>query len=148
MIRILPVAVALSVIGVGAAVAQTAPGAPPPVVSPSTVATAPSASSATTPPRPITGPTAGAAASTAPSASTMPPAISTSNADSKTAAAPVAGANSFTESEARSRLEAHGYTNVSGLQKDAKSIWRGTATKNGQSVRVALDYQGNIVSSQ
>ncbi|HEX3500377.1 MAG TPA: hypothetical protein VHT04_13740 [Stellaceae bacterium] len=76
----------------------------------------------------------------------MPPAVSTSNADSKTAAAPVAGANSFTEAEARSRLEAHGYSNVSGLQKDAQSIWRGTATKNGRTVGVTLDYQGNIVS--
>lgn len=77
--------------------------------------------------------------------SVNPPAVSTTSADSKTAAAPVAGANSFTESEARNRLEVHGYTNVTGLKKDDKSIWRGQAMKDGTAVNVALDYQGNIV---
>jgi hypothetical protein len=78
--------------------------------------------------------------------STTPPAISTSHAESKTTAAPVPGKNSFTESEARKRLEGFGYTNVSGLHQDDQSIWRGTASKGGQQVQVGLDYQGNIVS--
>jgi hypothetical protein len=78
--------------------------------------------------------------------SPTPPAVSTTNADSKTAAAPVAGANSFTESEARSRLEAHGYTGVTELKKDDQSIWRGKAMKDGKPVGVALDFQGNIVA--
>jgi len=77
-----------------------------------------------------------------------PPAVSATSPDSKTAAAPVAGANSFTEAQARSRIEAHGYTNVSGLTKDDNSIWRGKATKDGTLVNVALDYQGNIVPSR
>jgi hypothetical protein len=72
--------------------------------------------------------------------------VSTSNADSKTAAAPVSGANSFTEGEARKRLESHGYSNVTGLAKDDQSIWRGKAMKDGKAVDVALDYQGNIVA--
>jgi hypothetical protein len=76
-----------------------------------------------------------------------PPAVPSTSPDSKNAAAPVAGRNSFTESEARSRLEAHGYTNVGALTKDDKSIWRGKATKGGTSVDVALDYQGNIVAN-
>jgi hypothetical protein len=76
-----------------------------------------------------------------------PPAVSLSEPDSKTAAAPVAGANSFTEAQARSRVEAHGYVNVTGLKKDANSIWRGKATKGGASVDVALDYRGNIVAN-
>ena len=59
--------------------------------------------------------------------------------------APVAGANSFTESQAKARIEANGYTNVSALKKDDQSIWRGTATKDGKQVSVALDYQGNVV---
>jgi hypothetical protein len=79
-------------------------------------------------------------------ASPNPPAVSTSNADSKTSAAPVAGANSFTEAEARKRLEAHGYTDVTQLMKDDKSIWRGKAMKDGKRVGVGLDYQGNIVN--
>jgi hypothetical protein len=66
--------------------------------------------------------------------------------DSENAAAPVAGANSFTESEARSRLEAHGYTDVTALMKDDQSIWRGKAMKDGKSVDIALDFQGNIVA--
>jgi putative membrane protein len=75
-----------------------------------------------------------------------PPAISTSNAESKTAAAPVPGKNSFTESEARSRLESFGYSNVTTLHKDDQSIWRGTAMKGGKQTQVSLDYQGNIVA--
>jgi hypothetical protein len=66
--------------------------------------------------------------------------------DSKTAAAPLPGANSFTQAEALSRLEAHGYTAVSELQKDDQSIWRGKAMKDGKPVDVALDYRGNIVA--
>jgi hypothetical protein len=61
--------------------------------------------------------------------------------------APVAGANSFTESQARARIEANGFTNVSGLKKDDQSIWRGQAMKDGKTVAVAVDYQGNIVAN-
>jgi hypothetical protein len=134
MIRIVAVALALG--AAGAAAAQTSSGGTSP-----SLATAPPPPAATAPPRPITGP-----AARAPSNSTAPPAISNGSAASNTAAAPVAGTSSFTEAEARSRIEAHGYSNVTGLQKDARSIWRGTATKNGQPVGVALDYQGNVVT--
>src|SRR5262245_24854835 len=60
------------------------------------------------------------------------------------AARPVAGANSFTEGEAKSRIEARGYANVTELKKDDQGIWRGRAQQNGRSVTVALDYQGNV----
>ncbi|BBK43664.1 hypothetical protein STVA_36840 [Allostella vacuolata] len=59
--------------------------------------------------------------------------------------APVAGANSFTEAQAKSRLEEKGYTGVGPLTKDKDGVWRGQATRNGQSVAVAVDYQGNVV---
>jgi periplasmic protein CpxP/Spy len=75
-----------------------------------------------------------------------PPAIAPQGVDSQTIAAPVPGANSFTEAQARDRLAAHGYTDVTDLKLDDQSIWRGKAMKNGASVKVALDYQGNIVS--
>jgi hypothetical protein len=89
-----------------------------------------------------------ASAQTSPASnSTTPPAVVQDKGDSHTTAAPVAGKNSFTESEARDRLEKHGYTSVSTLKKDDKSIWRGTATKDGKSVAVAVDYQGNIVGN-
>ncbi len=78
--------------------------------------------------------------------STNPPAIATPGLESQTQAAPVPGANSFTEAQARERLEAHGYADVTDLKLDDQQIWRGKASKNGASVNVALDYQGNIVS--
>lgn len=64
--------------------------------------------------------------------------------DSKTVTAPVAGANSFTEGEAKSRIEARGFANVSELKKDDQGIWRGKAMRNGSSIDVALDFQGNV----
>ena len=79
--------------------------------------------------------------------STTPPAVATGNADSQVAAAPVAGAKGFTESEARSRIEARGYTNVNGLKEDQQSVWRGKATKDGKEVNVAIDNQGNAALS-
>jgi hypothetical protein len=58
--------------------------------------------------------------------------------------APVAGRNSFTEGQAKSRIEAAGYSNVSGLQKDQDGIWRGKASKGGHQTEVSLDFQGNV----
>jgi hypothetical protein len=86
--------------------------------------------------------------STSISPAASPPVVSAATAASRPVAAPVAGANSFTEAQARSRIETHGYANVSGLTKDAQSIWRGKATKGGAPVNVALDYQGNIFPSK
>jgi hypothetical protein len=60
------------------------------------------------------------------------------------ASAPVAGANSFTEGEAKSRIEARGFMNVTDLTKDDQGIWRGKAQRDGRQVNVALDYQGNV----
>ncbi len=54
------------------------------------------------------------------------------------------GANSFTEGEARSRLESAGMADVNGLKKDDKGIWRGSAKHEGKSVSVGLDYKGHI----
>jgi hypothetical protein len=70
------------------------------------------------------------------------PAIRTE--EGNTASRPVAGANSFTEGEAKSRIEARGFANVSELKKDDQGIWRGKAQQNGRNVDVALDFQGNV----
>jgi hypothetical protein len=56
------------------------------------------------------------------------------------------GANSFTEAQAQSRLEDHGFTGVAGLTKDDSGIWWATASKDGKSVKVGLDYQGNVAT--
>jgi putative membrane protein len=58
--------------------------------------------------------------------------------------APLPGANSFTEGQAKSRLEANGYTNIGELKKDDNGVWKGTATHSGATVTVSVDYRGNI----
>ncbi|MBX3501327.1 MAG: hypothetical protein KF889_17955 [Alphaproteobacteria bacterium] len=60
--------------------------------------------------------------------------------------APLKGANSFTQGQAKDRALARGYTDVSELKKDDAGIWRGTATMDGKSVGIAIDYKGNVVS--
>jgi hypothetical protein len=54
------------------------------------------------------------------------------------------GANSFTEGQARSRIEGAGFTAVTGLHKDDQGIWRGKATRGGATVDVGFDYKGNV----
>jgi hypothetical protein len=57
---------------------------------------------------------------------------------------PVAGSNSFTEGQAKGRIEAAGYSDVSGLAKDDKGVWRGSASKGGNKAEVSLDFEGNV----
>ena len=78
-------------------------------------------------------------------AQTAAPAAVTPAAPS--AAAPMKGANSFTEAQAKQRIEKAGFTSVTGLTKDADGIWRGKASKGGAMVEVALDYKGNVSSN-
>jgi hypothetical protein len=73
--------------------------------------------------------------------STTSPAPTPAPADAN---APLPGANSFTEGQAKSRLEANGYTNVTGLKKDDNGVWKGTATNAGGQVNISVDYRGNI----
>lgn len=60
---------------------------------------------------------------------------------------PQAPAHAFTEDQAKSQIEAKGYSSVSGLQKDSKGIWRGKALKDGKPVNVILDFQGSVVAN-
>ena len=71
------------------------------------------------------------------------PAVNTPNSPPNPGA-PAAGANSFTEGQAKSRIETNGFSNVSGLKKDANGVWRGKANKGGQAVDVSVDFQGNV----
>lgn len=92
--------------------------------------------------------TMGAASAQAPAPQANPnastPAVS--NTTTNNPGAPAAGANSFTEGQAKSRIEAAGYSNVSGLTKDKDGIWRGKGAKGGSTHNVSLDYQGNVVA--
>jgi putative membrane protein len=60
--------------------------------------------------------------------------------------APLKGANSFTEGQAKDWVLSAGFSGVSALEKDSDGIWRGTATKDGKSMNVAVDYKGNVVA--
>ena len=88
--------------------------------------------------------TLAAALVVATSAFAQTPAVKSPSANNP--AAPVAGANSFTEGQAKSKIKANGYTNVSDLKKDDNGVWTGTATKGSQKVNVKLDFQGNVVT--
>jgi hypothetical protein len=66
------------------------------------------------------------------------------SSDQNNSHAPVAGRNSFTEGQAKSRIEAAGYSNVSDLQKDNDGVWRGKADKAGTKTDVSVDFQGNV----
>jgi len=67
--------------------------------------------------------------------------------DPKAMATPVAakGRNSFTEAQARGRMEKAGYTNVTKLVKNPNGVWQGSATKDGKPVLLGLDYKGNVI---
>src|ERR1700750_2746322 len=91
----------------------------------------------------------GLLAATAASAQT-PPAQSGPNNNAINSAAqnnsdaPVAGRNSFTEGQAKSKIEDAGYTSVTELKKDDNGVWRGKASKDGSSTAVSVDFQGNV----
>jgi len=74
------------------------------------------------------------------------PAVNTSGETNP--GAPVAGKNSFTEAQAKSRIEEAGYAEVSGLKLDDQGVWRAMGTKDGKHGNVSLDFQGNIVMAK
>jgi hypothetical protein len=92
------------------------------------------AQTTTTPSAPMSGGTAAASGNSN-------QAVATTHAN---APMPAKGANSFTMSEASSRIAKNGFTNVTGLAKDTDGVWRGQADKDGTNVAVWLDYKGNV----
>ena len=68
-------------------------------------------------------------------------AVATTHANAPT---PAHGANSFTQSQAKSRMESEGFSNVQNLRKDDNGVWRGQANRSGNQVYVWLDYKGNV----
>ncbi|WOC16199.1 PepSY domain-containing protein [Pseudochrobactrum sp. MP213Fo] len=75
---------------------------------------------------------------------TETPAITTPDAVNPNA--PVPGENSFTESQAKSRFEEAGYTDVTNLNL-VDGIWHAEGVKNSTSLNLNLDYQGNITEA-
>lgn len=76
------------------------------------------------------------------------PAIATDEAKAeRETAAPAAGANSFTEAQARDHATKAGYAGVGVMTQGADGTWQGPATKDGASVTVVVDYQGNVTTA-
>jgi putative membrane protein len=40
-----------------------------------------------------------------------------------------------------------GFSNATNLKKDDNGVWRGRATKDGKTVDVSVDYQGNVIQA-
>jgi hypothetical protein len=75
------------------------------------------------------------------------PAIATDEARAeRETAAPAAGANSFTEAQARDHAVKAGFADVGTLTQAADGTWQGAAMKDGASVTVVVDYQGNVTT--
>jgi hypothetical protein len=90
---------------------------------------------------------AGGAMAQSPPAQTGPgnSAINRPDSANRQVTNPVQGHNSFTEGEAKSRIEKKGFTDVSRLVKDDNGVWRGRAMKDGKQVDVSLDFEGNVI---
>lgn len=77
----------------------------------------------------------------------IPPATPAPEQRPQVNAAPLQpGANSFTEAQARIRLEQAGFQNVRDLKKDEAGVWRGRAVQDGREVNVGLDFRGTIAT--
>jgi len=74
-------------------------------------------------------------------------AINSQDSSNRQVNAPVAGANSLTEGQARSRIEKMGFADVTDLKKDDNGVWRGRAMKGGQMVDVSVYFQGNVIQA-
>jgi hypothetical protein len=62
---------------------------------------------------------------------------------------PARGKNSFTQAQAKGRIEKHGYDAVTDLHKDQDDVWHARATKkDGGDVAVALDWMGNVIEGR
>jgi cytoskeletal protein RodZ len=58
-----------------------------------------------------------------------------------------AAVRAITEDQAKSQIEAKGYSSVSRLRRDANGIWSGKAEKDGLPVNVTLDLKGNVTAN-
>lgn len=92
---------------------------------------------------PIIGAMAAALLSSAAYADSHNPAVKSSKPVATHVAAK--GHNSFTEAQARGRIEKAGYTDVGKLTKNRNGIWQGSASKDGQKVNIGLDYKGDVI---
>ena len=85
------------------------------------------------------------AQTTVPTATTTAPRAADRSASAVVPAAQLeTGSNSYTEGQARSRMEANGFTAINNLRKDDNGFWRATATHGSSFGDLAMDFQGRI----
>jgi len=78
------------------------------------------------------------------SGATSPETPAVATPDNNNPGAPVKGANSFTEDQAKTRIEEAGYKDVTALKLRDDGIWEASAMKGTEKLEVQLDYQGNV----
>ena len=125
--RYLPLAISAAMLSATTAMAQTTTG-------PNMSGNVPGA----TPNAPVAGANSGTG--TAAASGDRNQAVATTDAN---APHPAHGSNSFSMSQARYRIAHHGFQKVSDLHKES-GVWRGTGMKDGQQVKVWLDYKGKV----
>lgn len=54
------------------------------------------------------------------------------------------GANSFTQDQARARIEGAGFRNVTGLAQGPDGVWRGHGDREGRTFDVGFDFKGQL----
>lgn len=64
-----------------------------------------------------------------------------------TTPAPAPAPVMITESDARTRLETAGYTNVTGLMQNADGTWSATGTREGATTQVTIGESGVTVTT-
>jgi hypothetical protein len=57
-------------------------------------------------------------------------------------------AGALSATAVKSKIEASGYTNVTGLKQDADGGWSAKASKGGQQVAVSVDSKGMVKEAQ
>src|SRR5262245_33747837 len=58
------------------------------------------------------------------------------------------GAGAMTQTSAKSKIEASGYSNVKNLKQDTKGQWTAEATKGGKQIAVMVDSTGMVKEAQ
>lgn len=94
----------------------------------------------------MAAPAAFAQTATPPATTDQPDTPAVQTPDDKNPKAPVPGKNSFTEDQAKERMTDAGFTDPKNLTLGEDGIWRAEAQQGGQSVKVMLDFQGNVTT--
>jgi hypothetical protein len=139
---------------VGGGAVTTPPATAPGVNTPAVPSRSMGAGGATVTTPPVSGgtvqaPSAGSAGATTPGVN--PPSARTPGAPSQNITAPSqatapAMPNAQGSANALKKIEADGYKNVQGLQRNRDGSWSGKAMRGGQMVDVHVDARGNVVT--